>query len=229
MRSMEIRTKALRILTFVCILPLAIVQKATAGSPAAHIRWDVLGFDAATNSVITGTTANGGTASATAYDGSTITFTGSGNFVVPASGGGSSATGAGTWTTTAGCPPGGTGTTVCPTGSPGSATQNASGTYQVTKLVRFDPTAGTLAGQGLNDGIGNIDDTHAGLATFLITYSDGSHGILVFSCSLFAAGTTPPSLTPSDVFEGVTATKGAVDFENAIFPPVGTLFHIPSK
>ena len=227
---MEIRTKALWILAFACVVPLVIAQRAMAGSPAAHVRWDILGYDASTNSVITGTTANGGTASATASDGSAITLTGSGTFVAPASGGGSSnATGGGTWTTTAGCAPGGTGTAGCPTGSPGSATQNASGTYQVTKLVRFDLTAGTLVGQGLNDGIGNINDTRAGLATFQIDYSDGSHGVLVFSCTLFAPANTPPPLTPSDVFEGVTATKGAVDFVNFLPTPVGTLFHIPSK
>ena len=55
-----------------------------------------------------------------------------------------------------------------------------------------------------------------------IDYSDGSRGILVVSCHL--AG------TPDSVFEGITASKGFVDFWNREAPVDGrdgnrTVFH----
>jgi len=75
-----------------------------------------------------------------------------------------------------------------------------------------------------NDNIADRADGRAGLAVSRITYSDGSRGILVESCHL--AG------TPDPVFEGITASKGFVDYFNpeAPPPPPGdanrTLFHV---
>jgi len=56
-----------------------------------------------------------------------------------------------------------------------------------------------------------------------ITYSDGDGGILVVSCT----GAT----APADLFEGITATKGFVDYFNRVAPAGGvdgnrTVFHI---
>ena len=63
----------------------------------------------------------------------------------------------------------------------------------------------------------------AGLAVLRIQYSDGERGILVVSCHL--AG------TPDSVFEGITASKGFVDYFNSQAPIPGvdanrTLFHV---
>jgi hypothetical protein len=71
-------------------------------------------------------------------------------------------------------------------------------TYQVTGLVKFDQAPGAVADPTI----------HAGLAFLRIKYSDGSRGILVVSCHLPG---TPPSL-----FEGITASKGFVDYWNRI-------------
>ena len=74
---------------------------------------------------------------------------------------------------------------------PNGAIRN-SGTYQVMSLVHFEPNpvvpGTTILG---------------GLAVLAVKYSDGSEGILVVNCAVNA----PPQET-----EGVTATKGAVDF-----------------
>jgi hypothetical protein len=96
-----------------------------------------------------------------------------------------------------------------------------SGTYEVTALVSFNQAPGTFP--PLNDLIGNPAEASAGLVVLRIQYSDGSRGILVVSCSLVG--------TPANVFEGVTATKGAVDFWNRVPPVDGvdanrTLFHV---
>jgi hypothetical protein len=100
-------------------------------------------------------------------------------------------------------------------------TVTGSGTYQVTELVRFDLAPGTLVGlPGLIDGIGDAADSRSGLAVMKIAYSDGAQGILVFSCSI----ASPPA-----IFEGTTATKGPVDYYNALFPDFtfgNTIFHI---
>lgn len=174
-------------------LALVFVSSVRGDRDEEKVRWDILGFDAGTNSVVAG-----GPASATAADGSQITLTGSGTFDP---GDADSATGGGTWQIQ---------------GPGGGAIRK--GKYQVTRLVRFDVAPGTLVGAGVNDGIGNINDTHAGLVVLAVRYSDGSRGVLVVSCSLIG--------TPANVFEGVTASKGAVDFVNFVAPPAGTLFHI---
>ncbi len=113
-------------------------------------------------------------ASALANDNSKITVTGTGTF---AQGEPEDVTGGGTWTT------------FDPTGA-----VTASGTYEVTRLVRFDQAPGAVADPTIK----------AGLAFLGIKYSDGSHGVLVVSCHL-------PG-TPSSVFEGITASKGYVGY-----------------
>ena len=145
----------------------------------------------------------GGVASAMANDGSLITLTGSGTFVAPAGAGSSHAvTGGGTWETR---------------GFLGVGA--ARGTYSVTALVHFEPAPGTLP--PVNDLVGDADEASAGLLVLRIAYSDGSQGILVVSCRL-------ESFDTDGVFEGITATKGFVDFWRN-FPIRGsnqTLFHV---
>jgi len=70
------------------------------------------------------------------------------------------------------------------------------GTYKVTGLVRFNLAPGSVSNPNI----------HAGLAFLRIAYSDGSRGILAVSCML-------PG-TPANVAEGITASKGFVDYFN---------------
>jgi hypothetical protein len=74
-----------------------------------------------------------------------------------------------------------------------------------------------------------IDDTavrSTGLAVLRVSYSDGERGLLVVSCT----GAT----APADLFEGVTASKGFVDYFNRVAPVNGvdanrTLFHVRNR
>jgi hypothetical protein len=169
---------------------------------ATHVQWDILS--------LTGpppTHNPGGIASAAANDGSMITITGTGTFVAPAGGAGanSAATGGGSWETF----------------NPAGAS-TGSGMYWVTGLVRWDRAPGAL-GTPPFDNIGNSTERSAGLAILRIEYSDGSRGILVVPCRL------PGS--PAAMPEGISATKGFVDYF-AILPPVPgvdanrTIFHV---
>jgi len=152
------------------------------------------------------TVSAGGTASALAEDGSEITVTGFGTFVV----GDEDVTGGGTWKTVAA-----DGVTVTGTGH-----------FVVTGLVRFVLAPGRLPST-FHDTIGDVTKTHAGLAHLRVDYQDGSKGILIVSC---AAPGAPPSM-----FEGITASKGFVDYWNRLSPmgsPPGpnlTLFHLLSE
>ncbi len=85
-----------------------------------------------------------------------------------------------------------------------------SGTYEVKRLVKFDLAPGTF--QLAHDNIGNPLDFRADLVFLRIRYSDGKAGILVVSCA--AGGTSPPT-----IFEGITASKGNVDYWNREAPP----------
>lgn len=168
---------------------------------AAHVRWDIVTIDFAA-----GTVDAGGMASAKAADLSTITITGSGTFVAPGGGEGTSGatTGGGTWATF---------------DSGGLAT--GSGTYWVTGLVRWEKAPGTPP--PLTNLIGGPGDPSAGLAVLRIQYSDGQRGVLVVSCHLVG--------TPDSVFEGITASKGYVDYFDPVPPVPGvdgnrTLFHV---
>lgn len=82
-----------------------------------------------------------------------------------------------------------------------NGTQTGGGNYQAKGLVSWDKAPGALPAF-FDDDIGNLAEVSAGLALLKIRYSDGSHGVLTVSCNL--SGTA--------VFEGVTATKGFVDY-----------------
>ena len=140
-----------------------------------------------------GTLDAGGVASALAADGSKITLTGSGTFRSNP-GKPQAVTGGGTWTTF----------------GPGGAT-TGSGTYKVTGFVDFDVAPGTAP--PLTNLFADPADARAGLVVLRIAYSDGSDGVLVVSCHLVG--------TPDSVFEGITATKGFVDYFDAVPPAPG--------
>ena len=163
------------------------------------------GWDIIHLSVVSGVTtiSAGGSAYALANDLTSIQITGSGTF-----GGGVPPTGGGTWAAA--------GASAGPSGT-------ASGTFTVTGLVRFDVAPGSLP-PGVIDNISSPADARGGLAVLRVAYSDGSEGTLTVSCHL-------PVGSPSGVFEGITATKGFVDFHDRVPPVPGvdanrTNFHV---
>lgn len=183
---------------------------------ADHVRWDIISFNFAPPLTVS----PGGHASARANDCEKITLTGSGTFVAPAGGSGSSGavTGGGTWETFSATSP-------CTCSSSATGTSTGSGTYEVTGLVRWDraPFEPGNPAQPTIDLIGGGTGS-TGLAVLRIAYSDGDQGILVVSCT--GVGATPPNL-----FEGITASKGYVDYWNREAPVGGvdanrTLFHV---
>ena len=202
MRLKKLATMSMIVLAFGCLAAPIVL----ADSEGTRLRWDIFNPIVGTNSF---TIAPGGRSISQATfssvqlagDNSTITLTGSGTFDLGES---HDVTGGGTWQT-----------------ATSAGTVTGSGTYRVTGLVRFDLAPGTLAGApGIIDEIGDLSDTRAGLAVMTVAYDDGERGILVFSCNI--AG-------PAAVFEGTTATKGFVDYYNALFPDFtfgNTLFHI---
>jgi len=153
---------------------------------------------------VAGTVSAGGIPSALANDGSKITLTGSGTFRSNP-GNPQEVTGGGTWATFA---PGG-----APAGS---------GKYRVTRFVSFTVAPGTPPVP--IDNIGIFANNRGGLLVVKIAYSDGSAGLLTVSCHLVG--------TPDSVFEGITATKGFVDYWNREAPPAPpgnanrTTFHV---
>ncbi len=175
-------------------------------------RWDIVSLS------LVGATPNinpGGTGSSQAADGSMITVTGSGTFTV----GDDEVSGGGTWKTFA------------PNG-----TLTGTGDYRVTRLIRFEVAPGHQTSI-LKDNIGDgtLTDNRAGLAVLGVAYDDGSRGVLAVSCHL--NGNPPPQgpdAAPASIFEGITASKGFVDYWNRV-PPAGTpgtpnanrtLFHV---
>jgi len=118
----------------------------------------------------------------------------------------------------------GTGTFVAPAGHGGTSsaatgggnweTRDASnvvtgsGTYQVTGLVRWERALAFVP---------SIPGSTAGLAVLRVEYSDGSAGTMTISCRI--SGAQPGR------FEGVTASKGFVDFWNPTLPGPN-LFHV---
>jgi hypothetical protein len=198
--------------TFVgVVVSLALVSLMIGSLPivqasADHVRWDIVSV----NFVAPFTTSPGGIASATANNGSQITLTGSGTFVEPGGGDGTSSatTGGGTWKVF----------------ESGATTPSATGTYEVTGLVRWDPAPFPPGGPPPRTDL--IDPTatrSTGLAVLRIAYSDGELGILVVSCT---GVTALPSM-----FEGITATKGFVDYKSPVAPVGGvdanrTVFHL---
>jgi hypothetical protein len=164
----------------------------------------------------------GGFASALANDGSRITVTGHGTFDTQEP---EDVTGGGTWTTYA----------------PNGTTVTGTGTYRVQHLFRFDVAPGFATATSIDNipcALKDLSDHRAGLLFVRIAYSDGSKGVLVVSCRLpggpdFVAR---PS-APASIFEGITASKGYVDYWMRVPPIVApvpvdgnrTLFHILSQ
>jgi hypothetical protein len=108
-------------------------------------------------------------------------------------------------------------------GTWGAAPGSVSGTYKVTRLASWVREPLGALPPTLIDKIGNKADATAGLAVFNITYSDGDTGVLTVSCDLPGA--------PAAIFEGITVSKGPVDFWNHVPATVGpnsnrTVFHI---
>ena len=119
-------------------------------------------------------------------------------------------TGAGTFV----APAGDGGTSSAATGGGNWETRDAnnvvtgSGTYQVTGLVRWERALVSNP---------NIPGSTAGLAILRIEYSDGSAGTLTVSCRI--SGAQPGRI------EGVTASKGFVNFWNPTLPGPN-VFHV---
>lgn len=179
-------------------------------------RWDIVHIASFSPNVIA---FEGGFASALANDGSKITITGNGTFEP---GEPEEVTGGGTWTTFAS-----NGTTVTGTG-----------TYRVSQLIRFDLAPGfqnSTVVDNIPGATGDLSDDRSGLLFVKIAYSDGSKGVLVVSCHLNGGPDfTARPASPASVFEGITASKGYVDYWNRVAPigpptPVDgnrTLFHV---
>lgn len=169
---------------------------------AAFVRWDIISVNLTSGAPFPAT--SGGEAFALAGDGSKIRLTGSGTFTAPAGGDGTSSavSGGGTWETF---------------NSGGMSTGN--GTYTVTGLVRWEKAPGVLPAF-LQDLVGNPVEASAGLVVLRIKYSDGSRGILVVNCALDG--------TPASVPEGVSASKGFVDYFDiqAPLPVSGVLVNV---
>jgi hypothetical protein len=182
------------------ILGMSIIAMMTAAAPLASAEAAKVKWDMISVTFGTTTILNpGGSATAIASDGSTLTITGTGTFVSPASGGTSSAvTGGGTWTV------------VSPSGT-------TTGTFVVTELVQWHQTTG-FAGFGLVDSVGNINQAVGGLAVLRVAYSDGTTGVLTISCNAPA--------DPFAVFEGMIASKGAVQYWNPSIFTYFSLFHV---
>lgn len=153
-----------------------------------------------------GTVGPGGIASAFAADGSKITLTGKGTFR-PGDFRVGATTGGGTWTTL-----------------DADGNETGSGSYFVTRLFRWKRAPGDPP--PLEDNVPGGGEPSAGLVYLKIRFDDGEPGTLVVSCHLVG--------TPDTVFEGITASKGYVDYFNAEPPPAPpgdanrTVFHVRS-
>jgi hypothetical protein len=196
----------------ISLLPMLAVADTRDEERSHTIRWDITHIVSFTPFV---TVDAGGMASAAANNKSVITVTGSGTFTV---GDSDDVTGGGTWQTV----------------EEGASMPSAQGRYRVTGLVRFDvaPGAQTSTTKDLI-GDGTLADNRAGLAFLRVAYSDGSKGILVVSCDLPGNKPPGPAGAPDSLFEGITASKGFVDYWNRAAPVPGkdgnrTLFHVVS-
>ena len=191
------------IAALVCVVALFLSVGASAGSSNHLYQWDIIHLSTLPPPT---TTLPGGKASACAVPScaNMITLTGSGTFRSNP-GKPQDVTGGGTWTTV------GAGA--------------GSGTYEVTGFVSFVLAPGFLPSPPFTDGVtGVAADARSGLAVLQIAYSDGETGVLVVSCDL--PGGSPPTLV-----EGITVSKGFVDYWNRVAPesspPFGnrTAFH----
>jgi hypothetical protein len=191
-----------RISLILLVLPLIFAFAGANGDgdrKETKYRWDIVNIPNSNPP----TALEGGFASALANDGSSITLTGHGTFEPREP---NEVTGGGAWTTYA----------------PNGTTVTGNGTYRVQQLVRFDLAPGVLTGtvDKIPGAKGDLTDTRAGLMFVRIAYSDGSNGVLVFSCGLDGS--------PASIFEGVTASKGYTDYWNSLQGNI-TLFHILSQ
>jgi hypothetical protein len=187
MKRLRLFGLALPLVGVVILLLSLLVGGASGGSKNAKMRWDIISLDFGTLTLSPGGHASAfATGSGGATHAGEITLTGSGTFRSN-SGKAQAVTGGGTWQTF---------------DAVGNPTGN--GTYKVTGFVDFDQAPGFLPA-AFTDTIGNAADAHSGLAVLKIAYSDGSDGILVVSCDL------PGDLQPN-IFEGITASKGYVDY-----------------
>jgi hypothetical protein len=187
MKRLRLLALALPMAALAFLLLSLLTSSASGGSGNTKYQWDIINFDFATN-----TLSQGGHASAfathsgdSAHTGK-ITVTGHGTFRSNA-GHPQNVTGGGTWQT-----------------FDGSGNPTGSGNYQVTGFVNFHIAPGSLP-PSITDNSGNKPDVRSGLAVFEIAYDDGSDGTLIVSCDL-------PVGSPIDMFEGITATKGYVDY-----------------
>jgi hypothetical protein len=201
-------------ISLLLVLPMLPMLGVADSEGTNTIRWDIISitkFDPVNGNIIE---ANG-MASASAQNKSMITVTGSGTFTV---GDSDDVTGGGTWQIVA---------------PPPDSTMTR-GSYRVTGLVRFDVAPGAQASNAKDlIGDGTLADNRGGLAILRIAYSDGSKGILVVSCDLPGNPPPGPAGSPDSIFEGITASKGFVDYWNraAPVPRVNgnrTLFHVVS-
>ena len=177
------------LLVGVAVLALTAFAGGAAGSSATNneMRWDIIHFNFATLTLTPGGHASAfATASGGSASAGKITVTGGGTFRSNP-GESQAVTGGGTWQTFDGA------------GSP-----TGSGTYQVTGFVDFDLAPGSLP-PSITDNTGVKANVHSGLVVLTIAYSDGSDGALVVSCDL-------PVGSPPTLFEGITASKGYVDY-----------------
>lgn len=187
MKRLRLLGLALPAAALVFLLLSMLASGASGGSDNIKYQWDILNLDFATM-----TLSQGGHASAfathsgdSAHTGK-ITVTGHGTFRSN-SGNPQDVTGGGTWQT-----------------FDGSGNPTGSGNYQVTGFVDFHLAPGSLP-PSITDNSGNKADVRSGLAVFKIAYDDGSDGTLIVSCDL-------PVGSPNNLFEGITATKGNVDY-----------------
>jgi hypothetical protein len=211
--------KYLAAMTLLVLLPLAAycqinqdIDQCVPGQEVKY-RWDLIHITSFNPTVVF----PGGSASALANDGSKITLTGRGTFEPcdPAE-----VTGRGRWTT-----------------FDASGAQTGSGRYRVTELIRFTVAPGFNNGSTIDNipgATGDLTDNRAGLMFVKIAYSDGSKGVLVVSCDLPGGPGPDRPGAPPTLFEGITASKGFVDYWNRVAPVPNvdgnrTLFHVRVK
>ena len=167
-------------------------QKGPAGNPGkgqanTGMQWDIVSLNFATSTLTPGGHASAfATGSGGTAHAGKITVTGHGTFRSNP-GKPQNVTGGGTWQT-----------------FDAAAVSTGSGTYKVTGFVDFDVAPGSLPAN-FTDNTGVKADVRSGLAVFRVAYSDGSDGTLTVSCDL-------PVGSPPTLFEGITATKGYVDY-----------------
>jgi hypothetical protein len=187
MRRLRLIGVAVPLAVLVVLVVSPLTSSASGGSGNTKYQWDIINFDFATSTITAGGHAS---AFATGSGGSVhtgkITVTGHGTFRSNP-GNPQDVTGGGAWQT-----------------FDGTGSSTGSGTYQVTGFVDFHLAPGSLP-DSVTDNSGIKADVRSGLAVFQIAYDDGSAGVLIVSCDL-------PVGSPNNLFEGITASKGYVDY-----------------